>query len=135
MADDATTQEAPTRRDALRYGGTLIAGGLLAGCSGQTESDDGGSEGGGDGSNRLPMIGPKYDTTSVLCDERDSECQFADPERVLGRGRRLLDRQVQEILEDGFLCALSTGLTPLGGSHPDTPAEPRPFDHQRPGGI
>jgi ABC-type Fe3+-hydroxamate transport system substrate-binding protein len=34
MADDATGREAPTRRDYLTYGGTVVVGGLLAGCVG-----------------------------------------------------------------------------------------------------
>ena len=36
MADDVTGREAPTRRDALRYGGAVVGGGLLAGCTGQS---------------------------------------------------------------------------------------------------
>lgn len=34
MADVATAHEAPTRRDAITYGGAVIGGGLLAGCAG-----------------------------------------------------------------------------------------------------
>lgn len=33
MERDSTPQVAPTRRDYLRYGGTVVGGGLLAGCS------------------------------------------------------------------------------------------------------
>jgi len=36
MADDATGPEAPTRRDTIKYGGAVIAGGLLAGCTGNS---------------------------------------------------------------------------------------------------
>jgi len=40
MADDANAHETPTRRDTIKYGGAVVAGGLLAGCAGQ---GDGGS--------------------------------------------------------------------------------------------
>jgi len=40
MADDSSGQEAPTRRDYMKYGGAVVGGGLLAGCAGQS---DGGS--------------------------------------------------------------------------------------------
>jgi ABC-type Fe3+-hydroxamate transport system substrate-binding protein len=38
MVDDARENEAPTRRDYLRYAGALAGAGLLAGCSGDTGS-------------------------------------------------------------------------------------------------
>ncbi len=34
MASRSTTVEVPTRRDAIKYGGTVVSGGLLAGCAG-----------------------------------------------------------------------------------------------------
>lgn len=41
MADDATEHETSTRRDYMKYGGTIVGGGLLAGClGGNTESDN-----------------------------------------------------------------------------------------------
>jgi len=36
MADEATEYEAPTRRDTIKYGGAVIGGGLLAGCTGDS---------------------------------------------------------------------------------------------------
>jgi hypothetical protein len=38
MADDSSHHGAPTRREYVRYGGTVIGGGLLAGCAGQSDS-------------------------------------------------------------------------------------------------
>ncbi|MFB6223167.1 MAG: ABC transporter substrate-binding protein [Haloarcula sp.] len=38
MADDSSGQEAPTRRDYMKYGGAVVGGGLLAGCAGQSNS-------------------------------------------------------------------------------------------------
>ncbi|MDZ5812753.1 ABC transporter substrate-binding protein [Halorubrum sp. AD140] len=39
--DDTIRREAPTRRDYVKYGGTVVGGGLLAGCTGDgPESDD-----------------------------------------------------------------------------------------------
>ena len=36
MSDDyAIRQETPTRRDTIKYGGSAVGGGLLAGCSSQ----------------------------------------------------------------------------------------------------
>ncbi|WP_242509263.1 ABC transporter substrate-binding protein [Natrinema altunense] len=39
MADDATEHEAPTRREYVKYGGTVVGGGLLAGCVSRSDSD------------------------------------------------------------------------------------------------
>ncbi|QLH81680.1 ABC transporter substrate-binding protein [Halosimplex pelagicum] len=44
MAKDVDEPAEPTRRDYLTYGGTIVGGGLIAGCSGDSGSD------GGDGS-------------------------------------------------------------------------------------
>jgi iron complex transport system substrate-binding protein len=38
MTEDDAVRNAPTRRDALKYGGTLIAGAGVAGCTGQSGS-------------------------------------------------------------------------------------------------
>jgi iron complex transport system substrate-binding protein len=43
--DDTTTTEAPTRRDTIKYGGAVVGGGLLAGCTGNSGSGDGGATG------------------------------------------------------------------------------------------
>jgi len=39
MADDSSGQEAPTRRDYMRYGGAVVGGGLLAGCTGTSDPE------------------------------------------------------------------------------------------------
>jgi iron complex transport system substrate-binding protein len=39
MPDDATTDGAPTRREYIGYGGAVVAGGLLAGCAGDSGGD------------------------------------------------------------------------------------------------
>lgn len=39
MADDSNVNEAPTRRDYMKYGGAVVGGGLVAGCTGQSDSD------------------------------------------------------------------------------------------------
>jgi len=39
MADDSSGQEAPTRRDYMKYGGAVLGGGLLAGCTGQSGTE------------------------------------------------------------------------------------------------
>jgi iron complex transport system substrate-binding protein len=36
---DTTRHEAPTRRDTLKYGGTIAAGAVIAGCTGGGEGD------------------------------------------------------------------------------------------------
>ena len=43
MSDDSGQREVPTRRDYMKYGGAVIGGGLLAGCTG----DSGGESGSG----------------------------------------------------------------------------------------
>lgn len=37
MADDATDTDAPTRREYVKYGGTVLTAGLLAGCTSDAE--------------------------------------------------------------------------------------------------
>ena len=39
MADDSATHEASTRRDYMKYGGAVVTGGLLVGCSGNGEPE------------------------------------------------------------------------------------------------
>jgi iron complex transport system substrate-binding protein len=39
MVDDPSGRGAPTRRDYVKYGGAVVGGGLLAGCSGDTGSE------------------------------------------------------------------------------------------------
>jgi iron complex transport system substrate-binding protein len=38
--DDGDTTGAPTRREYLKYGGAVVGGGLLAGCTGEADSGD-----------------------------------------------------------------------------------------------
>ena len=44
-----TAHEAPTRRDIIKYGGAVVGGGLLAGCTDSSESDSTGDGGNNDG--------------------------------------------------------------------------------------
>jgi len=37
MSEDSGGHEAPTRRHYMKYGGTVVGGGLLAGCAGQSD--------------------------------------------------------------------------------------------------
>ncbi|WP_237475823.1 hypothetical protein, partial [Virgibacillus salexigens] len=37
MADDATDTETPTRREYVKYGGTVLSAGLLSGCTSDAE--------------------------------------------------------------------------------------------------
>jgi iron complex transport system substrate-binding protein len=39
MADDSIGHETPTRRDYMKYGGAVVVGSLLAGCTGRSESE------------------------------------------------------------------------------------------------
>ena len=39
MADDSNEQVGPTRREYMKYGGAVVGGGLLAGCSSQSASE------------------------------------------------------------------------------------------------
>ncbi|MBV0903556.1 ABC transporter substrate-binding protein [Haloarcula salina] len=50
MTDDADSRRSPTRRDALKFGGALLGGGLLAGCAGSGDSATPTSQSTGDGS-------------------------------------------------------------------------------------
>ena len=44
-----TAHEALTRRDTIKYGGAVVGGGLLAGCTDSSESDSTGDGGNNDG--------------------------------------------------------------------------------------
>ena len=50
MADDASGREGPTRREYMEYGGAVIGGGLLAGCTGESSPADSGDTTGPNGS-------------------------------------------------------------------------------------
>lgn len=39
MVNDSSRRQTPTRRDVLKYGGTVAGGGLLAGCTGESGSE------------------------------------------------------------------------------------------------
>ena len=41
MCEESDGHEAPTRRDYVKYGGAVVGGGLLAGCTGQSDSGSG----------------------------------------------------------------------------------------------
>jgi len=65
MADGSSGQEAPTRRDYMKYGGAVVGGSLLAGCTGSSES----------GST------PEQSTTETASEaERESETESSTPE-------------------------------------------------------
>ena len=51
MATDETVHDAPTRRDTIKYGGAVVGGGLLAGCTGQPDSGSTPDGSGGSDSN------------------------------------------------------------------------------------
>lgn len=40
-SDEMTRHEAPTRRDYVKYGGAVVGGGLLAGCTGDSDGGSG----------------------------------------------------------------------------------------------
>jgi ABC-type Fe3+-hydroxamate transport system substrate-binding protein len=44
MSRDDTAHEAPTRRDYVKFGGTVVGGGLLAGCTGTSGGDSPGTD-------------------------------------------------------------------------------------------
>jgi iron complex transport system substrate-binding protein len=41
MADESSEHKAPTRRDYIKYGGAVVGGGLLAGCTGDSDGGSG----------------------------------------------------------------------------------------------
>ena len=105
MADDSAGHEAPTRRDTIKYGGTVIGGGLLAGCLGQsgdgsvsttspTESDAGGETATETDSSYTASIVPA------------GEVQFEDvPESWLAYNGGWADMAFALGQRDGFLTA------------------------------
>ena len=63
MPDDHIVWDAPTRRDAIKYGGAVVGGGLFAGCTG--DSSDGSGAGGesaaDDGDDGTPTENTSYE--------------------------------------------------------------------------
>ena len=103
--DNTIRHEAPTRRDTIKYGGTVIGGGLLAGCLGQsgdgsasttspTESDAGGETATETDSSYTASIVPA------------GEIQFEDvPESWLAYNGGWADMAFALGQRDGFLTA------------------------------
>lgn len=83
MTRDNASQKGPTRREYVKFGGTVVAGSLLAGCMGESGSNDGGENNGS---------GTEESTNASGTDENESytvemapvgELEFdAPPERV-----------------------------------------------------
>jgi ABC-type Fe3+-hydroxamate transport system substrate-binding protein len=79
--------EAPTRREYVKYGGTVVAGGLLAGCTGDS-GDGAGTDGNGDSGGYTVPMSPVGEVTF----ESPPETVFtrlthhADMALALGRG-------------------------------------------------
>ncbi len=57
MVDDPATHEAPTRREYVKYGGAVIGGGLLAGCTGSGSSEGNAGTEAGNGANGTATTG------------------------------------------------------------------------------
>jgi iron complex transport system substrate-binding protein len=105
MADDATEHEAPTRRDYVKYGGGVVSGGLLAGCT-------------GDGSQSTPDTTESVTDDSTTSEEAGYEVtiepagtvHFDDvPQTWVAEGGAWVDMGVALGVEDGLL---STGSYP-----------------------
>jgi ABC-type Fe3+-hydroxamate transport system substrate-binding protein len=73
--DDTNTTDAPTRRDAIKYGGSIVAGGLLAGCVG-------GSSPGSEATPEATETEPPADTATATDADTSTEAttETATPE-------------------------------------------------------
>ena len=92
-SDDTTTTEAPTRRDTIKYGGAVVGGGLLAGCTGQS----------GDGSASTTTETDSGYTASIV---PAGEVHFEDvPESWLVYNGGWADMAFALGQRDGFLTA------------------------------
>ncbi|KYH26063.1 periplasmic binding protein [Halalkalicoccus paucihalophilus] len=87
MSRATMSLEAPTRREYVKYGGTVVAGGLLAGCTGDS-GDGAGTDGNGNSGGYTVSISPVGEVTF----ESPPETVFtrlthhADMALALGRG-------------------------------------------------
>jgi len=63
MTGDTTEHEAPTRRDTIKYGGAVVSGGLLAGCTGDSSDGSGasGENAADDGDDGTPTENTSYE--------------------------------------------------------------------------
>jgi iron complex transport system substrate-binding protein len=102
MEDDPATYGTPTRRDYVKYGGTVIGGGLVAGCTGRsdsgstpestsTETSDT-TETDASWTATMPPVG-EVEFDAVPQSLFDSEGFVADVVTALGHGRRCSTRK------------------------------------------
>jgi len=89
MSRDDTTHEAPTRRDYVKYGGAVVGGGLLAGCTG-----DSGSDGSGDSTTTEETDTPE-DTSYSVTISPIGTVEFEEvPSRVLAYNNHYVDMAI-----------------------------------------
>ncbi|WP_435197378.1 ABC transporter substrate-binding protein [Natronomonas sp. EA1] len=113
--NDTKTNEAPTRREYVKYGGTVIGGGLLAGCAGQSDEESTPTETETDESTATESSTPEdqsYSVTispigSVEFDEVPEDVMaysphYADMLVGLGVGDRLNSLSFPDFLFTGF---------------------------------
>ncbi|AUV80666.1 ABC transporter substrate-binding protein [Salinigranum rubrum] len=69
MSKDDSARDASTRRDCVKYGGAVIGGGLLAGCTGGSDSGEGTNSPTSASEERTPTRTPEDGTTTTDGDE------------------------------------------------------------------
>jgi len=83
--NDITTTEAPTRRETLKYGGAVVAGGALAGCVGSNAPENTDTTGSDSWTATMPPVG-EVEFDAVPESLFDSEGFVADIATALGHG-------------------------------------------------
>jgi ABC-type Fe3+-hydroxamate transport system substrate-binding protein len=84
MSEDNGGHEAPTRRDYMKYGGTVVGGGLLAGCAGQSDSGSTPTETETDESSDTETSTPEDESYSVTMEPMGTVEFDETPETWLG---------------------------------------------------
>jgi len=102
--DNTIRHEAPTRRETIKYGGAVVSGGLLAGCTGQ--SGDGSGAGGETATEENEDGTPTEDTSYEACIEPAGCLTFEEvPETYAVYNGGWADMAFALGQRDGFLTA------------------------------
>lgn len=104
MASDDTIHEAPTRRDYVKYGGAIVGGGLLAGCTSDSESNP--AESGDSARSTAALSDDETDTSYEACIEPAGCLTFEEaPETWLAYNGGWADMAFALGQRGGFLTA------------------------------
>ena len=143
MPSDGSVPPVPTRWDALKYGGAVVGGGLLSGCTSTAETDDGHADGGSTDDTYSVTMSPvravEFDAVPETVFTVFS--QYADAAVALGHGDTVTSVYVPEMSGTTMnhyyehLAGVSFDWEVLHDPLSDGLSKEQLFDRQRVAGI